>query len=277
MSWVRAGWRLVRLLLHTLAGSGLALKATLRRRPPPPAAVTRWYVRFLELCGVRLDCQGTPPDQPALIVANHLSWVDIPAIGACSRAAFLSKWSIRHWPLVGWFARAAGTLFIRRGKGESGRVAAAIAERLAAGGQVAIFPEGRIGNDHQVERFFPRLFAAAIDSGVPVVPMALRYCHQGRPDDQIIYRPGRSFMGILFILLRRRATCARLVICPPIDPDGKDRRALAEAARQAIVAALAQSPCPGGADCRISRSRMKGTSRVNSTAVASISTVKNQK
>lgn len=277
MSWVRAGWRLVRLVLHTLAGSGLALGATLRRRPPPATKVSRWYARFLELCGVQLDCQGTPPQGPALIVANHLSWVDIPAIGACSQAAFLSKWSIRHWPLIGWFARAAGTLFIRRGKGESGRVAAAIAERLQTGGQVAIFPEGRIGNDHQVERFFPRLFSAAIDTGTPVVPMALRYCHHQAPDDQIIYRPGRSFMGILFTLLRRRVTCARLVICPPIDPRGKDRRALAEAAREAIVAALAQSPCPGVADCRISRSRMKGTSSVNTTAVASISAVKNQK
>ncbi len=236
-------WRFLLLLLHTLRGAWISLTAV--RRPggngeclPDPQPISDWSHRLLEILGVALHCRGRPPHSAALIVANHLSWLDIPAISACSHAAFLSKESIRYWPLVGWFARAAGTVFIRRGKGEAGQVAEAIAQRLKGDRQLAIFPEGRIGEGHEVQRFFPRLFAAAIETHTPVVPVALRYCYRGRPDDAVIYRPGRTFLGILFRLLAREGSEVELFFCDPIDPEGKDRRTLAREAREAILARL---------------------------------------
>jgi len=243
MSVLRFLWRFLLLLLHTLHGAWLSL--THVRHPhgngetlPDPEPISAWSRRLLEILHVRLHCRGSPPHSAALIVANHLSWLDIPVISACTHAAFLSKEAIRYWPLIGWFARAAGTVFIRRGKGEASQVAEAIATRLQGDRQLAIFPEGRIGDGRQVQRFFPRLFAAAIETHTPVVPVALRYGTPEAPDKVVVYHKGRSFLGILFRILARRETRAEIIFCPPLSPEGKDRRTLAREAREAIQAAL---------------------------------------
>ena len=247
MNPLRFLWRLLRLLLHTLQGIWISL--TIRRLPtadgerlPDPEPIRRWFGKSLEILGIELICHGRAPQGPALVVANHYAWLDIPVIGACTDAAFLSKSAIRHWPLIGWFAKASSTLFIRRGKGEAKEVAAAIAGRLRAGRQVALFPEGRVGDGHQIHRFFPRLFAAAIDTGAPVVPVALRYCLDGHPDETVHYTPERNFLGILLRILGRKGSRVEVFILPPLSPQGKDRRALAEGARAAIQEALARGP-----------------------------------
>ncbi len=236
-------WRFLLLLLHTLAAVRLSLRhehvvAGDGQQLPDPEPIAAWYRRLLEILHVRLHCHGEVPHEAALIVANHLSWLDIPVVGGCTHAAFLSKEGIRHWPLIGWFAAAAGTVFIRRGKGEARQVAEAIAGRLRGDRQLAIFPEGRIGDGRQVQRFFPRLFAAAIETHTPVVPVALRYGTPGAPDKVVVYHKGRSFLGILFRILARRETRAEIIFCPPLSPEGKDRRTLAREAREAIQAAL---------------------------------------
>ncbi|HIE56218.1 MAG TPA: 1-acyl-sn-glycerol-3-phosphate acyltransferase, partial [Chromatiaceae bacterium] len=136
------------------------------------------------------------------------------------------------------FANASGTVFIRRGKGEAQQVAQAIAHRLRGDRQLAIFPEGRISGNSKVERFFPRLFSAAIDTGTPVVPVALRYIADGKIDQAVAYTPDRHFLAILFLLLMRRRSEVHLIYGEPIPPAGKDRRTLAEEARDAIQAAL---------------------------------------
>ncbi len=235
MSLIRFIWRFSRLLAHTLRGGWISLSLGNR---PDPQIISDWSRKLLEILGIQIHCHGEPPDGPVLIVANHLSWLDIPAISACSHAAFLSKQSIRYWPVVGWFAHASGTIFIRRGKGEASEVAAAIGQRLRENRQFAIFPEGRIGDGREVRRFFPRLFAAAIDTQTPVLPVALRYRRHGQPDDTVIYSLDRTFLGILFHLLARDGSEVELYFCDPIDPEGKDRRGLAREAREAILAAL---------------------------------------
>jgi 1-acyl-sn-glycerol-3-phosphate acyltransferase len=245
MSLFRFLWRFWLLLLHTLRGALISLNH-MRHAHEAPATnrerISQWSCRLLQILGVKLHCRGSPPQGPALLVANHLSWLDIPSIDACSGATFLSKESIRYWPIVGWFASAAGTIFIRRGKGETKQAAEAIVQRLRHGYRVVIFPEGRIGEGHEVQRFFPRLFSTAIDAGVPVVPVALRYCYHGAPDDAVVYRPGRSFMGILFRIMARTDSQVEVIFGSPLSAAEKDRRTLAEEAREAIIAALTPEP-----------------------------------
>ena len=244
MSLLRFLWRFLRLLLHTFRGIWMSL--TIRRsihangeQLPDPEPISRWSRELLAILHVELHCHGQPPHRAAMIVSNHVSWLDIPVISACTHAAFLSKESIRRWPIIGWFAVASSTVFIRRGKGEAKQVADAIAHRLKGDRQLAIFPEGRIGDGKEVRHFFPRLFAAAIETRVPVVPVALRYLHQGEPDPVVVYTPGRSFLGILFRILAREGSEVEIFFCRPISPEGKDRRTLAREAREAIQAALA--------------------------------------
>ncbi len=243
MSPLRILWRFLLLLLHMLAGIWLSLNIKKTRLSdgkilPEPKPVARWSARLLEIMGIRIITHGNPPQDPGLIVANHISWVDIPTINSLTGAAFLSKDSIRYWPVIGWFATASGTVFIRRGKHEAQQVSSAIAERLLEERSLAIFPEGTTSDGSKVGHFFPRLFAAAIDTGNPVIPIALRYTSEGKPDKRIPYTKGRSFLAILFGILARRESKVHVYFCDPIPSSGQDRRSLADLSRSALQAAL---------------------------------------
>ncbi len=239
MSVLRFIWRLLRVLVHAGRGVWISVRSRVSQHDlPDPEIISRWMQRFLHILGVKVERHGQPPDFTAMIVANHLSWLDILVIGSCTHASFLSKESIRRWPLIGWFAISAGTIFIRRGKGESSQVARAMAQHLDGNRQLAIFPEGRVTSSDQVERFFPRLFAAAIEAEVPIVPVALRYVKDGKIDEGVSYTPGRSFIGILLRIMVRPSSHAIIIFCDPIPVQGKDRRSLADESRQAIQSAL---------------------------------------
>ena len=243
MSLLRTPWRLLLLLLHLLAGIWLSLNIKKTRLAdgkilPAPDPVSRWSARTLKIMGIRIISHGKPPPSPGLIVANHISWVDIPVINSLTGAAFLSKNSIRYWPVIGWFATASGAVFIRRGKHEAQQVSSAIAERLLEERNLAIFPEGTTSDGSKVRHFFPRLFAAAIKTDSPVIPIALRYTSEGKPDKHIPYTKGRSFLAILFGILARREGKVHVYFCDPIPSSGQDRRSLANLSRSALQAAL---------------------------------------
>ncbi len=246
MSLLRIPWRLLLLLLHVLAGVWLSLNIKKTRLAdgkilPESEPVSRWSERTLKIMGIRVISHGKPPPSPGLIVANHVSWVDILVINSLTGAAFLSKNSIRYWPIIGWFAVASGTVFIRRGKHEAQQVSGAIAQRLLEGRNLAIFPEGTTSDGSKLRRFFPRLFGAAIDTRSPVIPIALRYTYKGRPDTYIPYTKGHSFLAILFGILARRESEVHVYFCDPVPSSGQDRRSLADISHHAIQTALADS------------------------------------
>ncbi|MBF3247173.1 1-acyl-sn-glycerol-3-phosphate acyltransferase, partial [Pseudomonas aeruginosa] len=102
---------------------------------------------------------GEAPRQPMLWVANHVSWTDIPLLGALAPLTFLSKAEVRAWPLAGWLAEKAGTLFIRRGSGDSRLINQRLAEQLHRGRNLLIFPEGTTTNGESLRTFHGRLMA----------------------------------------------------------------------------------------------------------------------
>lgn len=134
-----------------------------------------WLRRLASILNLEVEVQGTPVAAPALWVSNHVSWMDIPVLGGVRPINFLSKAEVARWPLVGRLAQAAGTLFIQRGSGDSEQVRAAMADALRGGRNVLFFPEGTTTDGHNVRRFFPKLFQAAIDAGCPVQPMVICY------------------------------------------------------------------------------------------------------
>lgn len=239
-------WRFLLLLLHTLQGIWLSLSIHKRKAPdgvsfPDPQPVARWSARLLDILGVEVIVHGQVPGETGLLVANHISWLDIPVINSLTGAAFLSKNSIRYWPVIGWFAIASGTLFIRRGGHEAKRISEAIATRLKEGRRMAIFPEGTTSDGSEVRRFFPRLFSAAIDTGTPVIPIALCYRVNGQPDRQVAYTRGRSFFSILVAVLARRKSEVHVCFSGTLPSTEHDRKTLAEASRKIIQAALEDS------------------------------------
>ena len=247
MGTLRLLYRLPLILLHVLVGLPLTLLSL-----TSPARVIRvggrllydivpgwWGGAACRIFGLKVDIQGEFWPGAALIVANHISWLDIPLLRSTSLMSFVSKGEIRKWPLVGWVASASGAVFHQRGSHDSASgVSIAMSERLQQGIKVAIFPEGGILPGHGVKRFHARLFAAAIETQSPVQPVMIRYLLDGNHDTDKSFIPGEHFMANVFRLLKQKNCTAQVVILPVIEPAGKRRRELAIESELAVRSAF---------------------------------------
>jgi 1-acyl-sn-glycerol-3-phosphate acyltransferase len=235
-------WRALRVAEHVLTGTLLALVASLSRRAGRdpnwvPAATRWWHERLCDCLQLEIRCNGSL--QPgALLVANHISWLDIPAVGALGRITFLSKDEVRRWPVVGALAKAAGTLFITRGGNQAAAVLEQIGERIDAGVSVMIFAEGTTSDGHSLRRFHPRPFAAAQAAERLLQPVAIRYGSNAEPDPVAPFVGDDTLVTHLLRVLRHPGIKVRIMFLPPIDPKGLERRAMANATRSAIAARL---------------------------------------
>ena len=175
---LRAVWRLLRTAAHVLRGTAIVVFRFPSMSPSARAARIQWWAaRTLALLGVELQASGQPRPGAKLLVANHISWLDIMAIHAvCPEAHFVSKSDVKAWPVLGTLVAAAGTLFIERErKRDALRVVHQMAEALRQGQTVGIFPEGTTSDGQGLLPFHANLLQAAIATEVPVQPVALRY------------------------------------------------------------------------------------------------------
>lgn len=246
MNSLRLIYRLPLLLLHLLA-LPLALVASV---PPLPRLKLAgrgldvimeswWTATVCRIFGLRVVVTGRLKEGASLVVANHISWIDIPLLYSLGPMGFVAKAEIDGWPLAGFIARFGGSLFHDRGSHDSARtVLAAMVERLGQGRRVTIFPEGGILPGHGVKPFHARMFAAAADSGAVVQPLMLRYVKDGRHFPDICFRPGESFMANFFRLLMQPVILAEVAILQPIEAAGQPRKELARASQTAIEEAF---------------------------------------
>lgn len=238
---LRRGYRLVRVLVHILYGLLLALLLGAYWQPQAPRvrrAAQRWQQALLGILSVNVEVVGEPNAQARFLVSNHISWLDIPVIGAAQNVHFLSKAEVRDWPLIGLLASAAGTLYIRRGSGESRNKAEELAGYLAQGRRVLVFPEGTTTTGQQLRRFFPALFRAPVSAQVVTQPLAVRYLDaQGRVDEQPAFIGADTFQGHLWRLLRRDCIRVQLLWLPSLPPGG-DASVVCRLAQRSIERAV---------------------------------------
>ena len=236
--------RAVAVLLHIFYGLLLALVSLAFWRPYRPLVrrlALHWQRLLLSILGVQLEVVGTPAMGTVFLVSNHVSWLDIPVIGAQRDVHFLSKAEVREWPLIGALAQAAGTLFIRRGKGESRVKAQELAGHLQAGRTLLVFPEGTTGSGHTLKRFFSPLFAAPVNAQVPVQPLVVRYLDDsGQVDAAVAFVGDDEFTAHLWQLLRRDRVCVQLHWLPVLQVEGVSADALCGEARLRIASVIEQ-------------------------------------
>ncbi|POZ61087.1 lysophospholipid acyltransferase family protein [Chromobacterium alticapitis] len=180
--------RVLRLLAHLAIGVFIVATRYSRLAQAERAVVTRrWAQQALKIMGAVVTVRGINPGfypPNTLLVANHVSWLDIIALNSCTVSRFVAKREIRKWPLIGWLAYVAGTLFIDRGnRRDASRVNQILAEAMQNGGCMAVFPESTTSDGSGLLPFKASLFEAALLAGGTVQPVSLRY---QRPDGSLL-------------------------------------------------------------------------------------------
>ncbi|RKT26223.1 lyso-ornithine lipid acyltransferase [Paraburkholderia sp. RAU2J] len=236
--------RKARLIAHLLHGMW-----TVATRFPGAGAERRhalnraWSLKMLRLCGMRLVVHNDNArlDRGALVVANHISWIDIYVINAWRPTPFVSKAEIRQWPVVGWLAQQLDTVFIQREKrSDAKRIMHELSDRLSAGELMCVFPEGTTSDGLTLLPFHANMFQAAVSAAAPVQPLCIMYEDaQGRQSTAPAYIDDLSLADSLNLLLRGGPLTAHVYVGEPLAP-GADRRALAAQAEAIIGETLRQ-------------------------------------
>jgi len=242
---LRALVRIVRCVVHGLHGLAIVLFVFPRLGSREKEARIRWWsTEMLGAIGISLQTEGRPCAGACLLAVNHVSWLDIMAVHAVVPAArFVSKADVRAWPLVSRLVDAAGTLYLERErKRDALRVVHVMAESLRRGETVAIFPEGTTGTGHELLPFHANLMQAAIATGVPVQPVALRYADASHAVSEAVEFVGNTTMlQSLWRTAKGDRVVVRLVFLPPRPAAGADRRELAQALQADIAGSLASA------------------------------------
>ncbi|AMK29619.1 lysophospholipid acyltransferase family protein [Pseudomonas mosselii] len=245
MPRLRASARLLRLFLVLALGLAMASIIALGERLGLKASIehrqrwTRLFMgRLVAALPFEVKVRGELPQQPMLWVCNHVSWTDIPLLGMLTPLSFLSKAEVRHWPVAGWLAEKAGTLFIRRGGGDAQRLRQQISEQLGEQRPLLIFPEGTTTDGRTLRTFHGRLLAGAIDQGTPLQPVAIQYLRAGLPDPVAPFIGEDDLVSHLMRLFTQDRGEVMIHLLPPISSEGQERAALAFQAQQAVRLAL---------------------------------------
>ena len=240
---------------------------------------TLWTGAVLVACGVRVRRSGPAAPPGALVVANHVSWLDVMALHAVAPVRMLAKREVRRWPLLGVMAASAGTVFLDRDRLRTlPDAVAGLAAALRAGATIGVFAEGTTRCGRDLGPFRPAAFQAAHDAGAPVVPVAVRYRRRGEGpvDATAAFVGDDTLASSLLRVLAARDLVVDVDVRPALDPRAVPagparadaRRTLARASAAAIAAAPARRPrgpprrrapgcgdpsTPGARACRLTR------------------------
>jgi len=239
---LRAAWRLLRCVVHGLHGLAIvllrfgALDAAQRH-----ARIQWWSAKMLRLMGIAMQVEGRVHEGGTLLVANHVSWLDINALHAVvPQARFVSKADIQSWPLVSQLANAADTLYLQRErKRDALRVVHVVAQALTEGQLVAVFPEGTTSDGRELLPFHANLLQAPIATGTPIQPVALRFSDaRERISRSVEFVGATTLVESLWRVACAERLVAHITLLPARRSADADRRALSQALRDDIAAQL---------------------------------------
>jgi 1-acyl-sn-glycerol-3-phosphate acyltransferase len=246
MRRLRGVLRLVRAVVHGVHGLAIVLVTFPRLDVAARHERIRWWsLKMLRVLGIAHEVDGVPPIAGGLLVANHVSWLDIMAVHVVvPEVRFVSKADVKAWPLVARLVDAGGTLYLERErKRDALRVVHAVAASLAAGQTVAIFPEGTTSTGHGLLPFHANLLQAAVTTATLVQPIALRYSDATHAVSEAVEFVGRTTMlQSLWGTACGDGVVVRLVFLPARETQGAERRELAGQLRGDIATALGIAP-----------------------------------
>lgn len=191
--------------------------------------VQHWMWRGSRVLGLNIQVSGTPYTQSAVLVSNHISWLDIVAIAATTPVTFVSKSDLQNWPIVGVLAEATGTIFIKRGNIFAVyKILGHLSQIIELGRKTVFFPEGTTTRGDSVNKFNSGLFESANSAQCPVQPVAISYFHEGKADREIApYVDDDHFVAHLWNLFRVEKIQVQLDFLDEIPANTYSRQGLA--------------------------------------------------
>ena len=239
MNSLRGCWRIGRALGVILAGWATVVLLFPRMGASlQEVRVQAWARQMLTVLGIALELRGdAPAPGPLLLVANHISWLDILVMHAARHCRFVSKADVKRWPLIGTLATGGGTIYIEReSRRDAMRVVHRMAARLAAGEILAVFPEGTTSDGVSLLPFHGNLVQAAISAGAPVQPVALRFIDAATGETSLTpcYIGDDSLVASLWRTVSGPPVTAIVTYGEPQHAQGRDRRRWAQDLRASV-------------------------------------------
>lgn len=236
--------RLFRLLLHVLWGILQSIVYPHFPLDKQHRMMQNWAAGILKILNIRLQTIGNKPGpdiQRALLVANHVSWLDICVMITVCPTQFVAKSEIRDWPVIGFLCRRVGTLFIKRAKrSDTLRINQDISHVLKKGERVCIFPEGRTSDGAQIRHFHASLLQSAIDAQAMIYPVAIRYLDNNGQISEAAAYTNVTLIESLRNILKQPYIEAVLMFSDAIPGKNKNRRELTRLAEEAVSNSLEQ-------------------------------------
>ncbi len=197
--------------------------------------------RLCKVFNIEIQVHGEIPREPALWVSNHISWLDVAVLGSGARVFFLAKAEIEKWPLLGKLAKGGGTLFIKRGSGDSVKIREQMTEFLKQDSPVLFFPEATTSDGTRIKKVHGRLLGAAIEAQRPVQVCLICYVNQqGELDTVAPFIGDTTFAKHVQNVLEMPNVIAHLMALPAIDSTGHSVESLTEAVQSKMIEGLAQ-------------------------------------
>nr|WP_315846811.1 1-acyl-sn-glycerol-3-phosphate acyltransferase [uncultured Achromobacter sp.] len=215
-------------------------------RPKSRAWLNRtWSRALMAACGLRVVFKGEPRlTGPVLLVANHVSWIDIFVLNSARATSFVAKSEIRSWPVIGWLVAGAGTLFIERGQRHAVHaMGESMQARFKQGDAVGLFPEGTTTEGFDLLPFHASLFEPARSAAVEIQPVALRFLRDGKRDGFAAFVGEESLVANLWRVMGTTGLSVEVVFLPVLAARHADgslptRLELSHQARDAILGVL---------------------------------------
>ena len=195
--------------------------------------------RLCDVFNIEVQVHGAIPREPALWVSNHISWLDVAVLGSGARIFFLAKAEVEKWPILGNLAKGGGTLFIKRGSGDSIRIREQITEFLKQDIPVLFFPEATTTDGTKVKKVHGRLLGAAIEAQRPVQICVICYVNQNGELDTVAPFIGEmSFAEHVQRVLEMPRVTAHLMTLPTVAVTGHTVETLTREVEQQMRAGL---------------------------------------
>jgi len=234
----------LKIILHILLVIPLCVFILISTKRQQEKIIQFWCKRLLSIFEIKVEVQGLNNllfnQKQYLIVANHISWMDIIVIQSIKPSIFVAKSDVASWPLFGWVAQMTGTIFIKREKVSDIKKALKKMKRRLIKRSVCIFPEGTSTNGRYLLPFKSNLFQSSIDTNKSILPLFLRYKQKGMYSDKVAFIDDMSLVDSIMKIKKEIDISVEVEVLQPIRPRG-NRKELAVYVQEILHKNLSQN------------------------------------